>query len=255
MSELGLHGLGAVMRNLAVLGPALALLMFLLARGALHLWRVDRIRLYVLGIFLTFPILFAVLGAVLTEQSFNARYAIVAFPAYVALIAIGLASIRKVPWLLAAGAGVGLISLVSLINYYDNPRYQREDTRAAVRFLNAVAQPGELVVSSAAYMAIPIQYYDRRNALTWVTYPRVGATLRERVGVRLVVPGRVAQDLDALVGARPRVWVFLSRTFHSDPTGEIQRYFDTHFVREEVHTWAGVHVLLYQRRTHKEQNS
>jgi mannosyltransferase len=254
LSQLGLEGFAAVIRNIAVVGPAIILLLAMLTVGAVHLWRSQRKLFWTLLLFLMLPIGFAALAAILTEQAFNARYAIVAFPAYVALLAIGVGSIPRFPWRIGVSAGLGLISLASLTNYYDNPQYQREDTRAAVSFINAAAEPGELVVGSASYMVIPIRHYGLRPDLTLVAYPPVGSTLHEQVGVRLVTPARVAADLDSLVGARPRVWLFLSRTFHSDPSGEIQYYFDTRLVRQAEQSWAGVRVLLYTRRDEASPN-
>ena len=61
---------------------------------------------------------------------------------------------------------------------------------------------------------------------------------------RTELPG----DLSRLLGKRDRVWVFLSRTFHSDPAGDIERYMDTHLSREGEFTGAGVRVLRYARQ-------
>jgi hypothetical protein len=60
----------------------------------------------------------------------------------------------------------------------------------------------------------------------------------------------MAADLQRLSQGHDRVWVFLSRTFHSDPEGRIERFFESNFTREVEHIGAGVRVLAYRHRKH-----
>lgn len=252
--ELRTQGLASVARGILVVGPVVAVMLTLLVAGTAHLWRVDRRLFCILVAMLALPIGFAAIGSVLTVHPFNVRYAITAFPAYVALIGIGAAALPSYARAGVLGALL-LVSVTSLVNYYDNPRYQREDTRAAVGFLNSQASEGDLVVSSAAYMTVVIRHYDLRNDLELVGYPRRGIIrpaafdLEETdLSARFVVPKEVAEELGAIVGTRPSVWVFLSRTFHSDPEGSILKYLDTRMRRDTEFTGAGVRVVRYSAR-------
>jgi mannosyltransferase len=253
--ELRTDGMASVGRNILVVSPVLAVMLTLLVVGMLHLWRADRRLFWILVAMLALPIGFAAIGGVLTVHPFNVRYAITAFPAFVALIGIGAAAL---PFSYARVGALGALlfmSVASLVNYYYDPRYQREDTRAAVGFLNSHANEGDLVVSSAAYMIVVIKHYDLRDDLTLVGYPRGGSIRpaaidleKTDLGARFVAPEEVAQELGAIVGTRLSVWVFLSRTFHSDPEGSILKYLDARMRRDTEFTAAGVRVLRYYTR-------
>jgi hypothetical protein len=130
------------------------------------------------------------------------------------------------------------VSVTALYNYYGVPAYHRENTRQAVAFLNAHADLGESLLVSAPYTLIVLRHYGLRRDLSVEPYPRAGF---------IGPPEEVATELGQITGGRDRVWVFLSRTFHSDPGGEIERYLDTHLLREGEHDWAGVRLLAYHR--------
>jgi hypothetical protein len=131
------------------------------------------------------------------------------------------------------------VSLAPLRNYYVRPEYQREDNRGATAFLNANARRGELVIASAPYTVVALRHYGLRADLDLRPYP----------GVRgLGQPAEMAADLRRLSGGHDRVWLFLSRTFHSDPEGKIEQFFEGNFTREAKHVGAGVRVLAFRHR-------
>jgi len=164
-----------------------------------------------------------------------------------------------------------LVSLVSLHNYYFNERYHREDNRAAGRFLEAHAAPDDLVIACAHYTLQNIQYYTQRDDLRIVGYTarRELETLsnnetangsHEIESIGLVsasslspspslstADSLVADELRRIIGDRPRVWLFLSRTYHGDPKGYLRGFFNEHFRANIRFQGAGVEVICYEQ--------
>ena len=68
-----------------------------------------------------------------------------------------------------------------------------------------------------------------------------------RSGRWFVRAERVADDFRRLLGDRRSFWLFLSRLFHSDPEGHLQRYADLHYRRVNEYVGPGVRVIRYYR--------
>jgi hypothetical protein len=217
--------------------PVLGLLLALAALGSWFLWRTRRDGFWFLAGWVIVPIAAAMIGAIVTVHPYNVRYAILAGPGFLVLCAVGIMALGS-PWRrTVAAVAVVVVQTVALANYYAVPKYQREDNRSATRYLNANAVSGELVLASAGYTALPLRYYRLRADLELVPYPGTGiATARE-----------VSSDLGPLLASRRRVWVFLSRTFHSDPDGEIVKYLASRLTLTREFQAAGVRVLLFSR--------
>lgn len=232
-------GLPALGRHLPLIVPVLAGLSALLLHGARYLWRTDRRGFWSLFGWLALPVGFAVLGTLISSHPYNVRYTLLSLPPFLLLLAIGAHGGRHPLWRVAGAAFLVVVSLSALVNYYVRPEYQREDNRGATAFLNAHAGQGELVIASAPYTTVVLRHYGLRADLQLRPYPD------PRIAGR---PEAVAAGLERLSGNRDRVWLFLSRTFHSDPQGEIERFFDRNFIRVLEHTGPGVRVLAYRRR-------
>ena len=97
------------------------------------------------------------------------------------------------------------------------------------------------MIASAPYTVLPLRYYHLRNDLQLVAYPDSG----------MLAPGQTARDLGPMLQSRDRVWLFLSRTFHSDPEGEIVKYVGSAFGTRQEFTAAGVQILLYTRESQR----
>jgi mannosyltransferase len=217
--------------------PVLGLFTVLLLTGAWQIWKRFRPTFWVLTFWLVGPVGFALIGSAVTAHPFNVRYAILAFPPTLVLIAAGLVGLpwRKVR--VAALLSLAAVSASALWNYYSVPKYQREDNRAAARYLAANASPGDLVVVTAPYTTLALQHYGVSRDLELLPYPS---------GAR----GTAADlaELDRRVGARPRVWLFQSRTFHGDRDGSMRRHLERRLARDREFAAAGVQVVGYRPR-------
>ena len=232
-------GLAALGGHLPIMIPVLCGLGALLSLGARELWRRNRRILWTMGAWLGFPLAFAVLGSVFSTHPFNVRYVLLSLPPFLLLLAMG---VQHRPERLARLTALGFLALVSLgalRNYYVRPEYQREDNRGGTAFLNAHAGPGELVIASAPYTTMALRHYQLRADLDLRPYPKA----RIEGG-----PPEFRAGLERLSRDRDRVWLFLSRTFHGDPDGQIEDYFDREFRRLLEHTGAGFRVVSYERR-------
>jgi hypothetical protein len=84
---------------------------------------------------LVLPLLFGLVISAATRFAFNVRYVIAAYPYFCILLGAGVAWLaggRAALGWIAAGAVIGL-SLWSWSNYLTDPRFAREDLRAAVQ--------------------------------------------------------------------------------------------------------------------------
>lgn len=231
------RGMQGVVPYLPLVLPVLALLLVVSGLGAWRLWRRNRRGFWFLVTWVTLPVASAMVGAMVTVHPYNVRYAILAGPGFLVLCAVGFGAMRSPAVRIVAVLALVLVQVAALVNYYAVPKYFRDDNRAAAQFLNANAGPGELVVASAGYTILPLRYYRLRPDLEVVPYPKTGMT----------VAGQVSRDLRGLFGTRSRVWVFLSRTFHSDPGAEILKYLDSALILTREFRAPGVEVLLYSR--------
>jgi mannosyltransferase len=240
--------------HLAVITTVAACLAVLLVAGAVNLRRRDRELFRSAVAWLGLPAGLALAGAMSTVHPFNVRYAILAFPAFVLFLAAGLRSTGTGRWRLAAYSLIAAIGLWSLWNYFFEARYARDDNRSAGQFLSAEARAGDMVVATAGYTAQNLRYYYAGPAVTIAAYPgeRGEAVVVEGpslapvvIGARYVVPGAVPTDLAELTAGRERVWLFASRTYHSDPEGLIGQWLDRRWCRMLVQRWTGVELRLY----------
>ncbi|CAN5126831.1 hypothetical protein BH23GEM2_BH23GEM2_04560 [soil metagenome] len=238
---------GVALQYTHVIAPVLLLYCGLALIGVVNLWKKRRDGLYQLSLWLLVPLAIAVWGAIVTKHVFHVRYAILAFPPAVALIGAGISGVTP-KWLRATAWGLVVLTTGgSLANHYFNPKYHREDVRAAAALVSSNAHPGEVVIVSAHYMTSTVQHYLRRDDLRIMRYPDRG-----RPGIA-GFPGPYANpDDDELASAFQRLgqaegsyWLLLSRTFHSDRDGRLTAESDRLFTREAEFSAPGVRVIRY----------
>jgi mannosyltransferase len=249
--ELRTEGMAGIRRNLLLIVPIMGLFSTLLALGLVHLWRSRRDALAALGLWMALPIAFVILGAWVTSHPYNVRYTLLALPPTLMLLASGTRFITLRPVRIGATALLLIYSAGALWNYYTDPRYYRDDNRGAAAFIQAGAEPLDLVIASAAYTTVPLSHYLGSASIELVGYPSGAARgvpgRGPSLGAVFVRPERVEADFRRLLGDRPTFWLFLSRTFHSDPDGNLLRYADLRYRRIAEYVGPGVQAIRYQR--------
>jgi mannosyltransferase len=88
------------------------------------------------------PPLLAFLLSLISHVTYQARYGGAALPAFALLVALGSLSFHRPAGRWSAAAAVATCSLLSLTNYYGDPRYAKEDVRGTVAHIEVARQQG-----------------------------------------------------------------------------------------------------------------
>ncbi len=231
--------MGTVLGYFGIILPVMLFFSAMVLLGALRLWNNKSKSLFwATALWFLFPLALGVVGAIKTGFPLNPRYWILSFPPFLLFVSMGVQTLRATWLRIATFAIIGFISVFSLGNYYFNERYQRDNNRAAGQILTLNSQADDLIIVTAPYTLRSLKYYySGNNDLVFTPYPS---------GHGLVKPARLESDLKAIIKDRGRFWLFLSRTFHSDPEGYIREYCDKRFDRRLEFKSTGVKLILYQ---------
>lgn len=244
-----LHGpdrWGVALANAPVVLPVAILAGGLALAGLARIRRLDRRLLVLLAAWILVPIAAVTVLSPLTRQPLNARYAILAFPALLVLVAAGTEGLSR-RWRIGAWVALLGVSGIALANYHHAARYQREDYRAAVAALHAEARPGDLVLVTAPYTILMLRYYDP-GPVEAVPYPARGPGDEAGIAHRTTTRDWEfwLSELERRIEGRTRFWVLLSRTWRYDPPGRLVPYLDGRFTRAWSGSWAGTRLILYE---------
>ena len=91
-----------------------------------------------------------------------------------------------------------------------------------------------VVISTLQY------YYNGENQLSFKGYP---------VYSRHVNNSKLKSDFMRIIGDRNIFWLFLSRTFHSDPDGYTHKFCDENFRRVIELKRSGSELILYEQKS------
>ncbi len=219
---------------LAANAPALALItaccVVVLVVGARYWWQQSR---RIAGFLLccgTVPIILAIAVTVPTGVSYNVRYAITALPAWILLTAGAIAGHpRRTGSRVAAGL-VALVTVVSLVGWYGNDRYAKEDLRSAAAALRAQAAPEDRVILDGVNARLALGYYG------WTCRPG-----------DVAVQSPVGADALALALSRRsspgRTWLLVYRPWETDPAGVVESSLGAAGGLRTVAGWPGVRLL------------
>ncbi len=169
---------------------------------------------------------------------FNPRYLMVAMPAFLLVLAAGLADARVGTRRVLGGAVAALWAL-SLVHHYWDPRYGKEDYRGAAAILRARASADERIISINT--EDPLAYYYR------------GPLPAAAVWLGLIGhPERLDRMMGEAMEGAGGVWVVASRTEDLDPSGAFARRFDTLYPDAERFALNGVRLWHLRLRLAQE---
>lgn len=173
-------------------------------------------------------------------KPFNPRYAMVAYPAYVLLVARGLRwpdgarlSRKLLSGVLAAM--VFACTVVSLGNLYHSSIYWKDDFRSAGATLMSRLKEGDVVFTEGTYE--PLVYYGRGRL---VLHPLFAYVVADETSLRDFVAEKSA-------GAE-RVWLVTSRLWDLDSERKVLSLFERTFVLEEEFNFEGVDLFLFRKK-------
>ncbi|HXH09757.1 MAG TPA: glycosyltransferase family 39 protein [Alphaproteobacteria bacterium] len=207
----------------------------LLSLGIAVLWRRREAAEFLL-IWLVVPVIVILsVSALIPSLVYNVRYAAMALPAYILILAAAIANLRAPVIQAASLTAVLAVNGLSLANYYFDPRYNREDARSAARYLEAATRPQDIVVVVGNPGAF--QYYYRGN----VPVQRVNRTL---VGER----SALSERLQRLNAQHDRVWLVEIRPWEADPQETVKAILDAGYHLSAHKELPGVGIYAYEER-------
>jgi mannosyltransferase len=173
---------------------------------------------------------------------YKPKFLLLASPGYYLLQGQGIAVLgrwlgrRGGRWLRATGMGVlalaiGAASAYSLWALYFDPRYQRDDYRGIVAYINATAGPQDAILINAPSQIETVDYYYRGPL---PEYPLPAQ--------RPPDPGATEAALEAMVARHPRLYAIFWATNESDPQGLVEGWLNRRCYKA-LDSWFG-HVRL-----------
>jgi hypothetical protein len=185
-----------------------------------------------LSMWVTVPILGVFGIAALLDVYYDVRYVAMAFPAYILCLAAGIGGIKKPGVQMLLLGAVLAVHGTALANYYFDPRYAREDTRAAAQYLESAAGPRDVVLVVGTASSLP--YYYRGNL------PLVDLTNLQPVGQPLT------EKLRNLTANHDRLWLVQIRPWQVDRSGTIKAELDDTYARGYHRHFTGVEIYSYR---------
>ena len=202
---------------------------------------------------LLFPPLFT-LVLLLVKPLFVPRYFIFCLPALALLVASGLTRLRS-NWLIAAAVSLILIlSLRGIAGYYQHDiDIQRDDWRAAAKFLLSQAEPGDALLFHVPMGRMPYEFYVSVLAspapAPLVLYPHHG----DRITFLDFVEKPNDMELARLLLQHNRAWLVL--TYAESPSGqpdartnELSNILGNIYPAVEQHDFPGIDIKFYSMK-------
>jgi mannosyltransferase len=178
------------------------------------------------------PVLGVFALAKLLDLFYDVRYVAMALPAYLFLLSAGIARFRRIWVQLALVSAVLAVHGTALANYYFEPKYAREDTRSAARFLESAAGSQDVALVVGTVSSLP-HYY--RGTLSIVDFRTLGEANES-----------VTERLEKVTANYDRLWLVQIRPWQVDRTGRVKAALDNSYELIERHHFPGVDVLGYE---------
>ena len=210
--------------------PAVLLTGLVLVAGLRHALGSSRRNAGLLLSCLICPIAGAYVVASVSGVAYNVRYTASAFPAFIVLVASGLS------WWARRGrmgklivGGLSALFVLSLVNYYSNPGYWREDNRGAAALLERNRGADEPLVVGAEWRALGFYY---------------SGSFYSPYQVRLeTTPGNAAQEE---VPPPERLWVAATRSWEDERFREFLKKMRSCFPLERAFKLPGFEILAFR---------
>src|SRR5206468_2226369 len=129
-------------------------------------------------------------------------------------------------------AAVLCVNGLALANHYFNPRYAKEDTRAAAWYLESVGDVGDIILVVGSTTALKHYYKGDVPIVTWDR-----STTRNQA--------TIVGYLKALSNDHKRLWIVTNRPWETDPKGQVKASLSQWHQITRSKEFAGVEVYSY----------
>jgi uncharacterized membrane protein len=217
--------------HLPTLTPLTLLFGTLCVMGIVALYRETDMAVFLL-LWLVIPVAGVLLMAATTDVAYNVRYACAAFPAYLFVLAGAIATLRRRVLQATVMVAVLCVNGISLANHYFNPRYAKEDTRAAARYLEAVGEAEDVIVVVGSTVGLKHYYKGGVPIVAWDS-----VATRDQAAIFRYVK--------ALSNEHKRLWIVTIRPWEIDPKGQVQTTLSQWHSITRLTEFAGVEIYSY----------
>ncbi|CAG0934595.1 hypothetical protein TFLX_03569 [Thermoflexales bacterium] len=201
-------------------------------------------RLLFIGLWLFAPLIAFYLISLIKPAYVNPRNLSIALPAFLLLIAGGLAVLRRIGWPLAAIACAAVLIEygAATIQQVTDPNLMKDDVRSLVRHIRSNYQPGDAVVLHDAIIQLAFDYYAA-GALPVTAVPRYGT---------YADPQAAARDLQHIADRSERLWFVASPAPIGFPEDLLPDWLGQHTYRLSGASFRGNYTGAYVNlvRTH-----
>ncbi len=190
-----------------------------------------------LALYLLVPIVLTFVLNWQNAKAFNARYVLVALPAYLCLIGAGITALPS-RWRATALIACVLTMMTSLGHHYFDGRYSKEDVKRATYYIEERmgTTDNDACVLAPTIFPVVERYRTRSDPLfhvfqrDWLAKPRVDA------------------QLDPVFAACNSLWYMRARVWVDDHDGYVWRSLQEHYNVTEEASFDGVEVFHLQRK-------
>ncbi|HEV8298787.1 MAG TPA: hypothetical protein VGQ20_15885, partial [Acidimicrobiales bacterium] len=184
--------------------------------------------------FVTPMVLAIAIPVVSSKISFNVRYVVMALPPLLVLLAVVVLDARPRRVLAICVATLTVATALSLVNWYTDDRYAKEDLSAAGPYLATHVVGGDRVYVSSWTVAESLDTFGFHAPVTKVYAGTLPATVDE-----------IRRNLPSTTSA---IWLVEARTWESDKDGALRAVLDANARLDVEATWPGLDIRRYTVR-------
>jgi len=177
----------------------------------------------------------------LARPAYNPKFLLLATPAFYILAARGLSFVLRPSSFVLRLSSFILCSLIilagsalSLLHYYTDPRYARDDYRAIVRLINTNVRDGDGLLIDAPGQIDVVRYYLRATPQLFLL-PRM----------RPPEPNLTRADADEMLGKVKRLFAIYYATQQSDPQNIIETRLAENAFKARDEWYGNVRFAMY----------
>ncbi|MCL4489694.1 MAG: glycosyltransferase family 39 protein [Chloroflexi bacterium] len=184
----------------------------------------------------------------LSRPAYDPKFLLLAVPPFLILVARGVARIYQAILLrgrhsssgrmgyayLSIAALAAMACIPALRNYYEDPRYARDDYRAILEEIDQNEKPGDGILVDAMGQIDVVKYYHRGHQALYLL-PRM----------RPPDPQETRADVDDMLGKVGRLFAIYWATAQSDPQGIVESRLAQKAFKAEDRWYGDVRLALY----------
>ena len=125
-----------------------------------------------------------------------------------------------------------VVNIVSVSNYYFDPRYAREDARNAARYLQSAAGPQDLILVVGNSGALRYYYKGNTPIVSWDKKANGDQPL-------------ISRRLTELARHHERLWLLEIRPWEKDRTGNVKAALERLYSGLQQQHFPGVEIYAY----------